>query len=387
MKEKLSLTLSELTQAKKPLKGVAAVAYRPHLSNVLHTAVGGEVSISSKVTEHLELNKPHVKISLLQNDVLRKTLSSTGNHREEVNGDKVEVGPGHNNDTVKPDEVTAEISVDKATENPGIKAATTDSGMEKDQDDPIIVKDTSKPSTCKDTIDREPGLDSGTEWASKELLGFVAHMKNGDTSAISQFNVQQLLIEYIKRNNLRDPRRKSQIVCDQRLTNLFGKPRVGHIEMLKLLEFHFLIKEDTEKNSFIPAGFVSSVASDMEVDGNVYGSGMQVNSRKRKTRKKSEERTVQNNLNEYAAIDVHNINLIYLRRNIMEHLIDDHENFNNKVIGSIVRIRISSNDQKQDVYRLVQVVGIVHTIFKFVLQLLLFLYTCIFNFLCRQNIS
>ncbi|KAL0344307.1 UNVERIFIED_CONTAM: Zinc finger CCCH domain-containing protein 44 [Sesamum angustifolium] len=115
--------------------------------------------------------------------------------------------------------------------------------------------------------------------------------------------------------------------------------------------------EDSQKNSFIPAGFVGSVASDMEVDGNVFESSMPSNSRKPKTRKKSEERAPQNDLNEYAAIDVHNINLIYLRRNLMEHHIED-KNFNDKVIGSIVRIRISSIDQMPDVYRLVQVVGI-----------------------------
>ncbi|KAL0333005.1 UNVERIFIED_CONTAM: Zinc finger CCCH domain-containing protein 19 [Sesamum calycinum] len=127
--------------------------------------------------------------------------------------------------------------------------------------------------------------------------------------------------------------------------------------MFKLLEYHFLIMEDSQKNSFIPAGFAGSVASDMEVDGNVFESSMPSNSRKPKTRKKSEERAPQNDLNEYAAIDVHNINLIYLRRNLMEHLIED-KNFNDKVIGSIVRIRISSIDQMPDVYRLVQVVGI-----------------------------
>ncbi|KAK6150577.1 hypothetical protein DH2020_015509 [Rehmannia glutinosa] len=369
--EKLSLTLSELTQAKKPWKGFATVGYKPLSGNVISTAVSGEVPISYRSTEHLELNKPHVEISSIQNDGLRTAQPSIGNHVEKLNNDKEEDAPSHDKDAVKPsmDEVTDETSIDKATEVPGIKEATEVPGIkeatdepiiEKDQDDLSTAKDTDKPFICKNTNDKEsdkPGIYSSTEWATKDLLEFVAHMKNGDTSALSQFDVQPLLLDYIKRNNLRDPRQKSQIVCDLRLKNLFGKPRVGHIEMLKLLEFHFLIKEDSPKNSFIPAGFVSSVASDMEVDENIYGLPTPVNSRKRKTRKKSEERAPQTNLNEYAAIDVYNINLIYLRRNLMENLIEDHENFNNKVIGSIVRIRISSNDQKQDVYRLVQVVG------------------------------
>ncbi|KAL0378355.1 UNVERIFIED_CONTAM: Zinc finger CCCH domain-containing protein 44 [Sesamum radiatum] len=363
LKEKLSMTLSELTQAKKPWKDVAAVACRPQLSDVLHTAVDGKVSISYRSIEHLELNKPNVETNFLHGDGLARSVSSIDNHGAKLNRDKVEDEPSHSIDTVKQnmDEVTDEPSIYEATDEQGMKETIYKSSIEKNQDYSTIVKDSDTPCICKITnskVPDKPSIDCITEWASKDLLEFVAHMKNGDTSAISQFDVQTLLIEYIKRNNLWDPHRKSQVICDRRLKNLFGKPCVGHIEMLKLLEFHFQIKEDSQKNSFIPAGFVGSVASDMEVDGNVFDSSMPSNSRKPKMHKKSEERATQNDLNEYAAINVHNINLIYLRRNLMEHLIDD-KNFNDKVIGSIVRIRISSIDQIPDVYRLVQVVGVI----------------------------
>ncbi|PIN26856.1 RNA polymerase I transcription factor UAF [Handroanthus impetiginosus] len=361
LKEKLSLKLSELTQAKNPWKGVAAVAGKPQLSNVLHTAVDGKVSISYKSTEHLELNKPQAELSLSQNDGIRTVQSSVDNHVESLNSNKSD-RPSPNKDTVEPNmnKVTDDLSIDKATNEPGIKETTERPDIKKDLENPSTIKNTDKPCICRNTNDKvldKPGTDSNSEWASKDLLEFVAHMKNGDASPISQFDVQNLLLDYIKRNNLRDPRRKSQIICDTRLKNIFGKPRVGHIEMLKLLEYHFLIKEDTQKSSFIPAGLVCSDASDMEVDGNIYGLLMPSKIRRRKKRKKSEETSAQNNLNEYAAIDVHNVNLIYLRRNLTENLTEDHENFNDKVVGSIVRIRVSSNDQKQDVYRLVQVVG------------------------------
>ncbi|KAL0378362.1 UNVERIFIED_CONTAM: Zinc finger CCCH domain-containing protein 44 [Sesamum radiatum] len=353
LKEKLSLTLSELTQAKKPSKGVAAAACQPQLNDVLHTAVDGKISISYRSTEHLELNKPHVEINLLQSDGLATALSSIDNHGAKVNRDQVEDGQSHSIGTVKQ-------NIDEVTDEPSTKKATYKPSIEKNVDYPTIVKDSDKPCICSITNSKEPdkpSIDCTTEWASKDVVEFVAHMKNGDTSAISQFDVQTLLLEYIKRHNLQDPRKKSQIICDPRLKNLFGKPCVGHIEMLKLLDYHFLIKEDSQKNSLIPAGFVGSIATDMEVDGNIFDSSMPSNSRKPKMRIKCEERAPQNDLDEYAAIDVHNINLIYLRRNLMEHLIED-KNFNDKVIGSIVRIRISSNDQKPDVYRLVQVLGI-----------------------------
>lgn len=215
--------------------------------------------------------------------------------------------------------------------------------------------------------ERSTALNGCSEWASKDLLEFVAHMRNGDTSLLSHFDVQSLLLDYIKRNNLRDPRRKSQIICDFRLKNLFGKPRVGHIEMLKLLEYHFLIKEDTQKNAFIPAAIVGNVTEQVGAD---YGTDLTSNqNKKRKTRRKVEERAPQINLDEYAAINVHNISLIYLRRNLMENLLGDMETFHDKVVGSIVRIRVSCNDQKQDIFRLVQVVGILSDFLYIVFRL------------------
>ncbi|KAL1569544.1 zinc finger CCCH domain-containing protein 44-like [Salvia divinorum] len=349
LKDKLSLKLDEITQAKNPWKVVATEACKPQFDNVLPAAVGGEVSVSCRTTEHLELNKPHVDINFVQNDGLR--TPSNGDNVEKLHSSKEEMESCCNKDTLKPDmdNVTDQTSTEKATGAPVI---------EKDLDSLSSVKDTSMPCISKNVNTRESDKQAiDSEWASKDLLEFVAHMKNGDISAITQFDVQTLLLDYIKRNNLRDPRRKSQIICDQRLKSLFGKPRVGHIEMLKLLEYHFLIKEDSHKNSFIPAGFVSSVPNDVKSDGNMFGLAMPVNNRKRKNRKKGEDRAPHLDLNEYAAIDVYNISLIYLRRSLMENLLGDRENFNNKVIGSIVRIRIRTNDKKPEVHRLVQVVG------------------------------
>uniref|UniRef100_A0A6N2M1D1 Uncharacterized protein n=1 Tax=Salix viminalis TaxID=40686 RepID=A0A6N2M1D1_SALVM len=166
--------------------------------------------------------------------------------------------------------------------------------------------------------------DESVEWASKELLEFVMHMKNGDKSACSQFDVQALLLDYIKRNKLRDPRRKSQIICDSRLENLFGKPRVGHFEMLKLLESHFLLKDDLQADD-LQGSVVDTETSQLEADGNSDTLTKASKDKRRKSRKKD--------------------------------LIEDTEAFHDKVVGSFVRIRISGNAQKQDLYRLVQVIG------------------------------
>ncbi|KAJ8543865.1 hypothetical protein K7X08_025483 [Anisodus acutangulus] len=216
-----------------------------------------------------------------------------------------------------------------------------------------LLKKEEDATTTAVTISEGFSTAGTTQWASKELLEFVKHMKSGDTSVLSQFDVQALLLEYIKTNKLRDPRRKSQIICDSRLERLFGKPRVGHFEMLKLLESHFLVKEDSQTDD-VQGSVVDTEFNQFEADANPDTPTRGVKDRKRKRKK---DRGPQSNLDEYAAIDVHNISLIYLRRKLVEDLLEEDDKFHDKVVGTFLRIRISGSIQKQDLYRLVQVVG------------------------------
>ncbi|KAF8672168.1 hypothetical protein HU200_049735 [Digitaria exilis] len=83
----------------------------------------------------------------------------------------------------------------------------------------------------------------------------------------------------------------------------------------------------------------------------------EVGSDKRRKAQKNIQVEQTTNLEDYAAIDMHNINLIYLRRSLMEDLIDDDASFSDKIAGAFVRIRISGLGNKQDMYRLVKVLG------------------------------
>uniref|UniRef100_A0A2P2JR79 Zinc finger CCCH domain-containing protein 44 n=1 Tax=Rhizophora mucronata TaxID=61149 RepID=A0A2P2JR79_RHIMU len=223
---------------------------------------------------------------------------------------------------------------------------------------PKVLNEESSQCTQKLGLEKVAHLPDGITWATNELLEFVSHMKNGDVSKLSQIDVQALLLEYVKRNNLRDPRKKSQIVCDRRLITLFGKDHVSRIEMPKLLDCHFLVKEKSSGDT-VRAGVVDVIGSCKEATGNNNCQPTMGSDRRRKTRKKTDEGgSVANpNPDDYAAVDVHNISLLYMKRNLIESLMDDTEKFQEKIIGSFVRIRISCGDPKQDLYRLVQVVG------------------------------
>ncbi|XP_010413908.1 PREDICTED: zinc finger CCCH domain-containing protein 44 [Camelina sativa] len=90
---------------------------------------------------------------------------------------------------------------------------------------------------------RLPPLTSATAWATDELLDFVRYMKNGDASVLSKYDVQTLVLEHVRRINLQTSPQISEITCDAKLMKLFGKERVDHFEMLKLLDSHFLHQE------------------------------------------------------------------------------------------------------------------------------------------------
>ncbi|XP_019096948.1 PREDICTED: zinc finger CCCH domain-containing protein 44-like [Camelina sativa] len=90
---------------------------------------------------------------------------------------------------------------------------------------------------------RLPPLTSATAWATDELLDFVRYMKNGDASVLSKYDVQTLVLEHVRRNNLQSSPQNSDIMCDAKLMRLFGKERVDHFEMLKLLDSHFRHQE------------------------------------------------------------------------------------------------------------------------------------------------
>ncbi|AQL00607.1 Zinc finger CCCH domain-containing protein 19 [Zea mays] len=125
--------------------------------------------------------------------------------------------------------------------------------------------------------------------------------------------------------------------------------------MLKLLESHFFMSEVSPIDADENHGGVVDPDPSQDADGNSEASVVMSSEKRRKSRKYDLRH--QPNLDDYAAIDNHNIGLMYLRRNLMEELIGDVDTFDEKVVGSFVRIKIPGTGQRQDIYRLVQIVG------------------------------
>lgn len=200
-------------------------------------------------------------------------------------------------------------------------------------------------------------------WASKELQGFIEHMKEDITTPLTKFVVHKLLWTYIKQHNLQNPRKMSEINCDTHLRLIFGKDSVGQFEMFKLLNRHFPSKAPLVTPAHVPKKMTiigkdehitSEESPAAEVTSNERATPRPAKM-KRKGRK-SEEIFERPNCNEYAAITYMNISLIYLRRALLEEILDDGD-FHNKVVGAFVKIRVPGNSKMDTCYRLVLVTG------------------------------
>lgn len=196
-------------------------------------------------------------------------------------------------------------------------------------------------------------------WASKELIDFVKYMDEDPKKPLSRFEVTKLLWAYIKSQKLQDPRKKSQIQCDDRLQTIFGKKTVGQIEMLKYLQSHFAPKGWRRAGRQVREE-QSSLEDGPDADGSVvdekFSKVKDIRDRRRR-RKADEEKVERPNVDEFAAVTPKNVGLIYLRRQLLEELLDDPE-FDSKVCNTFVRIRVPGMQSKSEMcYRLVQVVG------------------------------
>ncbi|KAK9691010.1 hypothetical protein RND81_09G170400 [Saponaria officinalis] len=325
-KEKFCITSDELSQAKNPWKD----SHKQKPSAEVHEGNNDAGSDSDSSQGRSELSDSRRKKP--------KKSSKSVDYNSDVSSEKK--SPGKRKSKRRLRSHAKEVNSDSEQSSP-------DTNSRKGRKARKLAKSRSKGVKYGSADDFPEG-----EWASKELLEFVMHMKNGDDSVLTQFDVQELLLEYIKRNKLRDPRRQSQIICDSMLQKLFGKPRVGHFEMLKLLESHFFLKDAGDNQ-----GTVADTETRQLDTGDNTDSLLDSGKCRGKKSRKREDRGSQSNHDDYAAIDMHNINLIFLRRNLMEGLMDNSETFHDKAVGTFVRIRISGSGQKQDIYRLVQITG------------------------------
>ncbi|XP_022942556.1 uncharacterized protein At5g08430-like [Cucurbita moschata] len=189
-------------------------------------------------------------------------------------------------------------------------------------------------------------------WGSKPVIEFLSTIGKDTRKKLSQHDVTSIITTYCKENKLFHPLKKKKIICDAKLQAVFGRKSMNVNTVHKHLTAHFA--ENMEQSSDD-----ESTSSIEEKDDN---SSMAC----KKPRKLiSDRKPAELELSDVshtcsAAIISANIKLVYLKRSLVERLLENPECFEGKMIGSFIRVKSDPNDYSQkNSYQLLQVTGIV----------------------------
>nr|GMC86497.1 uncharacterized protein At5g08430 [Ipomoea batatas] len=187
-------------------------------------------------------------------------------------------------------------------------------------------------------------------WGSKPLIEFLQSIGRETSREYSRHEVNAIILDYVNSNNLLNPQKKKRILCDERLKTLFGKKSIPRIKIYDLLEVHFIENRDDsdEENSL-------AQEDAEEEDGYLV-------SKERKTSILQKRKVQEAPKSCFAALTSQNIKLIYLKRTLLQSLLKSDERFEDKVVGSFVRIKSDPNDFLQkNSHQLQQVTGVKKT--------------------------
>ncbi|KAK6945530.1 SWIB/MDM2 domain [Dillenia turbinata] len=194
-------------------------------------------------------------------------------------------------------------------------------------------------------------------WGSKHLIEFLRSIGKDTAHELSQYDVNNIINDYVHEKKLIDPVKKRTIHFDEKLYSLFGKKKkkVSRFKINELLDDHF--SKNIEHS--VDGTNSDDIDSSCDEDKNVFVA----DSREKKgcsiikLPKKKVNRNVVENC--FASMVASNIKLIYLRRSLVKDLVGQPEIFEEKVVGCFVRVRSDPNDYLQkNSHQLVQVKGI-----------------------------
>ncbi|XWS58773.1 hypothetical protein CRYUN_Cryun08bG0062300 [Craigia yunnanensis] len=197
-------------------------------------------------------------------------------------------------------------------------------------------------------------------WGSKPLIDFLNSVGIDATEKLSQCQVDIIISKYILEKNLfYEEKKKKMVLCDEKLYSLFQKKLVQKNKIYNLLEAHFA---DTSGQS----------SSDENENDSGSCSGIeeeQIMAKWKRQRTLTTDKVplekkvayaVQKSY--YASIVAENIKLVYLRRSLVEELLMQPDKFEDKVVGSFIRVkRMPGNCSVGTSFRLLQVTGIKKT--------------------------
>ncbi|KAL3380771.1 hypothetical protein AABB24_001098 [Solanum stoloniferum] len=181
-------------------------------------------------------------------------------------------------------------------------------------------------------------------WGSKPLIEFLQSIGKDTSRSYSQQEVSAIVTEYVNSNGLLNPQKKKRVMCDARLHSLFGKKVIPRLKIYDLLEVHFSENHGESEDE--------SSNSSQEEDVLIASKG-----RKSTGSPKKKVPVVPKSC--FAAVIAENIKLVYLKRSLVQDLLKTPESFEDKIVGSFVRVKSDPNDYFQkNSHQLQQVEGV-----------------------------
>ncbi|KAA0048818.1 zinc finger CCCH domain-containing protein 19-like [Cucumis melo var. makuwa] len=177
-------------------------------------------------------------------------------------------------------------------------------------------------------------------WGSKPLIEFLTSFGVDSTKQLSPSEVSSIILKYVQQNDLIHPINNKKVICDRLLHLIFKKNTISmkHIDLL--LGPHFF--HDNNENHGIGDNRSRSEPDQPQINGDT------ALNKHYKTSNCSQDKPT------FASVVPHNINLVYLRRSLVEDLLKQPESFEDKVVGSFVKIMDTNSSQLQSKGRISQ---------------------------------
>ncbi|MCD9559212.1 hypothetical protein HAX54_017067 [Datura stramonium] len=181
-------------------------------------------------------------------------------------------------------------------------------------------------------------------WGSRPLIEFLQSIGKDTSRAYSQQEVTAIVTEYVNSNDLLNPQKKKRVLCDARLYSLFGKKSIPRMKIYDLLEVHFSENHDESEDE----------PSDSSEEEDIV-----IASKGRRSTGSPKKKVPVAPKSCFAAVIAENIKLVYLKRSLVQGLLKTPGSFEDKVVGSFVRVKSDPNDYSQkNSHQLQQVEGV-----------------------------
>uniref|UniRef100_A0A803KNF0 Uncharacterized protein n=1 Tax=Chenopodium quinoa TaxID=63459 RepID=A0A803KNF0_CHEQI len=231
---------------------------------------------------------------------------------------------------------------------------------------PVIISNKKKPKQLPRRR-KGPKRIEFVGWASKVLIAFLESIGVDTSKKLSQDDVASLINKYVHENKLFDPDKKKKVLCDVRLRPLIGRKSFSIYKINDALEGHFSENLDKSEGEGYSSGCEEEKAS-LPIKKNWWrklgsfqhkGSLMEKFQQKEAVLEEPKKPIVVSKViySQFATISPQNMKLVYLKRCLVEKLLEQRETFESKVVGSFVKVKSEPFDARLP-YQLLPVKGI-----------------------------